>query len=149
MQIPWGSFWQKSRKPLKTGWLITAGLIAIYLGLIAPMNQVRSIAAESATGLAASSEWQPVSMWHQTHLGAMLEKGVVGGVPGGVPTSKEGYVDLHSVDALPAPPPPPPSSAPDDRKTIRNDAMDLIVKSPRDTSEKIRQLAQQLGGFLV
>jgi hypothetical protein len=27
--------------------------------------------------------------------------------------------------------------------------MDLVVKSPRDTSEKIRQLATQLGGFLV
>ncbi len=34
-----------------------------------------------------------------------------------------------------------------DRKTIRNGAMDLIVKSPKDASEKIRQ--QQLGGFLV
>lgn len=40
-------------------------------------------------------------------------------------------------------------STPDDRTTIRNGAMDLVVKSPRDTSEKIRQLATQLGGFLV
>ena len=149
MQIPWGSFWQKSRKQLKTGWLITAGLIAIYLGSIEPMNEARSIAAERATGLAASSEWQPVSMWHQTHLGAMLEKGVAGGVPGGVAADEEGSVETASVDGLPAPPPPPPRSAPDDRKMVRNGAMDLIVKSPRDTSDKIRLLAQQLGGFLV
>jgi hypothetical protein len=36
-----------------------------------------------------------------------------------------------------------------DRKTIRNSSMDLIVKNPRDASEKIRQLADRTGGFLV
>jgi len=66
-----------------------------------------------------------------------------------MPADEKGSVEMASVDALPAPPPPPPKSAPDDRKMIRNGAMDLIVKSPRDTSEKIRHLAQQFGGFLV
>jgi len=32
---------------------------------------------------------------------------------------------------------------------IRSSLMDLVVKSPRDTSDKIRQLAEQAGGFLV
>jgi hypothetical protein len=36
-----------------------------------------------------------------------------------------------------------------DRKTIRNEAIALIVKNPRETSEKIRQLAERSGGFLV
>jgi hypothetical protein len=149
MQIPWGSRWQKSRKALKTGWLITAGLISLYIGAIKPREEVRGIATERAAGLAAGSQWEPVSLWQQTRLSAMLQKGVVGGVPGGVTANDEGAVETASVDAAPAPPPPPPKSAPDDRKTIRNGAMDLIVKSPRETSEKIRQSAERLGGFLV
>ena len=36
-----------------------------------------------------------------------------------------------------------------DRKMVRTASMDMIVKSPRDTSEKVRQLAERLGGFLV
>jgi len=36
-----------------------------------------------------------------------------------------------------------------DRKMIRTASMGLVVKSPRDTSEKIRLLAEQSGGFLV
>jgi hypothetical protein len=35
------------------------------------------------------------------------------------------------------------------RKTISSGSMDIVVKSPRDTSEKIRQLAEGSGGFLV
>src|SRR6266849_2523066 len=148
MQIPWGSFWQKSRKPLKTGWRITAGLIAVYVGAIEPREGARGISTEKATGLSATAGWEPVSLWRQTSVSRLAE-GVVGGVPGGMPADEKGSVEMASVDALPAPPPPPPKSAPDDRKMIRNGAMDLIVKSPRDTSEKIRHLAQQFGGFLV
>src|SRR6266567_2609235 len=149
MKIRFGAFWQNSRNRLKAAWLIMAGLIAIYVGAVEPMNQARSIAAERSTGLAASSEWQPASMWHQSRLSAMLQSGVVGGVPGGITADKEGAtVDMASADALPAPPPPPPR-APADRKMIRSSLMDLVVKSPRDTSDKIRQLAEQAGGFLV
>src|SRR5260370_33298209 len=99
MQIPWGSFWQKSRKQLKTGWLITAGLIAIYLGSVGPMNEARRIAAERATGLAARSEWQTLSKGHQTHLGAKLEKGTAAGVPGRLADEEQGAVDTACVCA--------------------------------------------------
>jgi Domain of unknown function (DUF4349) len=37
----------------------------------------------------------------------------------------------------------------EERKMIRTSSMDLIVKSPRETSEKIRILAEQSGGFLT
>jgi hypothetical protein len=55
--------------------------------------------------------------------------------------------ETASLGSLPAPPPPPPGS--EDRKTVRTAAIDLMVKIPRDTSEKIRQLAEHVGGFLV
>src|SRR5438477_8848366 len=147
MKIAWGRFSQKSGKQLRAGWLITAGVIAIYIGAIEPMNQVRGIATSKEAGLAASSQWEPLSMWHQTRLSTMLQKGVAGGVPGGIAGREGAAVDMAIVDALPAPPPPPIAS--EDRKTIRNGFMDLVVKNPRDTSDKIRQLTERAGGFLV
>ena len=148
MQIPWGSFWQRSKKPLKTGWLITAGLIAAYIGAIEPRENARGISAGRATGLNASAEWKPQSYWRQSSVSSLVQ-GVVGGVPGGSAAKEEVSLQAASVSGVPAPPPPPPGSAPDDRKTIRNGAMDLIVKRPRDSSEAIRQLAERVGGFLV
>jgi hypothetical protein len=141
------TIWQKSRSRLKTGWLMTAGLVAIYLGAVQPMNSIKGIATEKGVGLAAGAEWEPISMWHQTRLSSMFQRGVVGGVPGGITAAKQGAtVDMASVDALPVAPPPRNS---EDRKTIRTGLMDLVVKSPRDASEKIRQLAERAGGFLV
>ncbi|MCU1272005.1 MAG: hypothetical protein JWN74_3299 [Acidobacteriaceae bacterium] len=41
------------------------------------------------------------------------------------------------------------SGAEPERKMIRTASMDLLVTNPRQTSEKIRVLAEQAGGFLV
>ena len=150
MEIVWGRFWQKSRNRLKAGWLMTAGLVAIYVGAIEPMNQVRGIAQGRATGLAAS-EWQPISMWRSARpFSASMRKaeGVVGGVPGGIASGKARSVQMASFvayDALPS----AKTAGSGDRKTIRTSSMDLIVKSPADSAEKIRQLAAKANGFLV
>jgi hypothetical protein len=67
MVICWGMFPTKSRKALKTGWLITAGVLALYLGVIQPRDRARGIASQKATGLAAVSGdvgWEPISLWH-------------------------------------------------------------------------------------
>ena len=53
MQTRLGNFWHESRAYLKTGWLITAGLIALYLGAIAPLENARSNSMQKATGLSA------------------------------------------------------------------------------------------------
>ena len=41
------------------------------------------------------------------------------------------------------------SEGAEERKMIRTASMDMLVKSPKETSEKIRLLAEQIGGFLV
>jgi hypothetical protein len=41
------------------------------------------------------------------------------------------------------------AEASDDRKLVRNGSIDLIVQHPADAAERIRQLAEQMGGFLV
>jgi hypothetical protein len=153
MVIRWGVFYTKSRTALKTGCLITAGVIALYLGVIQPRDQARGIASEKATGLAAVSGsvvWEPISLWRQTsilpHLRseAYLQKGIVGGVPvdravvapAALMTFSGGRNDGEE-------------SSSEDRKLIRTESLGLIVKTPAETAEKIIQIAQRAGGFLV
>ena len=149
MEIAWGKFWQVSRGRLRTGWLITAGLVAVYIGAIEPMNRYREIATQGETGIGAVA-FDSNAMWHEMRpLHALLRKdtpedGYIAGVAG---ARKSVVLEMAANDALPAPPPPPGASA--DRKMVRTAAMELTVKSPRETSEKVRQLAERLGGFLV
>src|SRR6266852_62742 len=152
--IRWGVFSTKSRKALKTGWLITAGVIALYLGVIQPRDRARGIASERSTGLAAVSGgvgWEPISLWHQTSIlphfaRTSVAKDIVGGAS----------VDRAVVmNYLVAPPPPGNSSGGEvegsspDRKLVRTASLGLIVKTPAQTAEQIIQLAQGAGGFLV
>jgi len=160
MAIRWGVFSTKSRKALKTGWLITAGLVALYVGVIEPRDRARGIASERGTGLAAASGgvgWEPVSLWRQISILPHVSreayfqqdvtkqyKGVVGGVPvdravvaraslmtfsGGGGSGEEGMSE--------------------DRKLVQTATVGLIVKTPAEIAEKIIQLAQGAGGFLV
>jgi uncharacterized protein DUF4349 len=145
MKLVWGKLCEKSRNRLKAAWLVTAGVVAIYVGAVAPINEMRTVRQERASGLAAVAEWQPASMWHggYTMRLPMLQKGVIGGVPGGTvdrarvarsvaePASASAYLDSD-----------------DERKVIRIASMDLVAKIPRETSEKIRQLAERSGGFV-
>ena len=143
MQIRWGRFWHKSRAHLKTGWLITAGLVALYLGAIGPLENSRSISVQRATGLGAvASERRSFSLRSPNRLrvSGNVMRGVIGGVPGGVPPR-----DTMTLNAtVPA----APSAGSEDRKLIRTGAMDLVVKNPGEVAEKIRQLADRMGGFL-
>ena len=149
MEIVWGKFWQKSRTRLKAGWLITAGIVAIYIGAIEPINQVKGIAQERAAGLAAVTGWQPVSLCRSMRIlpiSAPMADSLVGGVPGGIAAGKAGSVMPASSidrDALPN------ANETEDHKMIRTSSLDLIVKNPADTSDKIRRLAENAGGFLV
>jgi hypothetical protein len=153
MVVRWGVFSAKSRTALKTGWLITVGVVALYLGLIHPRDQARGIASEKATGLAAVSGgvgWEPISLWRQTSIlphfrsEAYLQKGIVGGVPvdravvapASLMTFSGGRADGEQ-------------SSSEDRKLVRTESLGLIVKTPAETAEKIVKIAQAAGGFLV
>jgi len=152
MAICWGAFSTKSKKALKTGWLITAGLLAFYVGVIQPRERARGIASEKATGLAAVSGgvgWEPLSLWRQTsilpHLNreAYLQKGAVGGVP--VDRAVVARASLMTFSGSGS----GEEGASEDRKLVRTATLGLIVKTPAETGEKIVQLAQGAGGFLV
>ncbi len=63
-----------------------------------------------------------------------IEAALGGGGGGGDQVQAMGYVSGATLD---------------DGKMTRNASIDLIVKSPRESADKIRQLAQAAGGFLV
>jgi hypothetical protein len=153
MVIRCGVFSAKSTKALKAGWLITAGVVVLYLGVIQPRERVRGIASQRATGLAAVSGsvgWEPLSLWRQTSLlphsrrEAYLQKGVVGGVPSDrvavVPASLATFSGGASDKQ---------ESASEDRKLAKTAGLDLLVKAPGESTEKIVQIAQSAGGFLA
>ncbi|HYL16541.1 MAG TPA: DUF4349 domain-containing protein [Terriglobales bacterium] len=139
MEKSWNAFWQDRRKWLKTGWLITAVLLAVYGGVIRPLRAFRGIAMEKTTALAAierNRHW--LVPLPQSVDNATLAAGVIGGVPGGAGSrSAPTMTYLSTSDGLA------------DRKLVRTSSIDLLVKRPAESAEKIRSLAERVGGFLV
>ena len=139
MEKGWHAFWQDRRKWLRTGWLITAVLLAVYGGVIRPSRAFRGIAMEKTTALAAierNRHW--LVPLPQSVDNATLAAGVVGGVPGGVGSrSAPTMTYLSTSDGLA------------DRKLVRTSSIDLLVKRPAESAEKIRSLTERVGGFLI
>jgi len=136
--------WQRSRKWLKTGWLITAGVMAVYIGAIQPQQDFRGIAEQRATGLGAV-EQRRNQHWPRRLLLASQTRavaGFVGGVPGGLEQQASLMTYVSPVAS-------PEASLAEGRKLVRTSSMDLVVKSPAEAAEKVRQLAERMGGFLV
>ncbi|HEV3208278.1 MAG TPA: DUF4349 domain-containing protein [Terriglobales bacterium] len=144
MQIVWGSFWRRSRKWVKAGWLIMAGVVALYIGAIEPQQNAREISSQRATGLDAVA-WEPISLWRQARLVPHREGRSVAGVPGGLRGDEIGVVRQAAMMAYIS----PPQSALADRKMVRTSSIDLVVKNPAAVAEKVQQLAEHMGGFLV
>jgi len=129
MKLAWGMLWEKSRNRLRAAWLFTAGIVAIYIGAIAPMDAGRGIATERGAGLAVMSTALPQSTGY-----AM---GVIGGALQNRMPAK--MAAMSYVDALPGS---------EDRKTIRTASLDAITNKPHEVGTQVRKLAEQAGGFV-
>jgi hypothetical protein len=150
MRLPCKSLCDESRKWLKAAALAIAGLAALYVGALQPLQKAREVAEQRATGLAASRSMQFYERGSFDRLASNRSSGTAGGVIGGVPGGvSEGKILPLAMVAESAPPPPPPPPADDSRKLVRSDSLDLVVKHPSETAEQIRQIAIRLGGFLV
>jgi len=140
MNWTWGSFWQGSRKWLKVGWLIAAGLVAVYIGAVEPMQLKRIIAEQKATGLGAVAGGSLMPRRQNS-----LQTYVAGGIVGGVPQNRVAVSTMLASAAPDA----DKAESDEDRKLVRTGSMDLVVKDPGAAAEQIRQLAERVGGFLV
>ena len=161
MSMTWGSRFRllmtSSRTYLKAGWLVVAGVVALYVGAIRPYEGVRGGGISREYGIASSRGGgsEPVALWKSAgvsnYLGTSVDhaavQGVVGGVPGGVYAERQAL----SMMALSTAPQAASASAEGsaDRKMIRTSSLDMVVQHPAEAAEKIRALAERVGGFLV
>jgi Domain of unknown function (DUF4349) len=123
-------------------------LSALYFGTMGPSQGNRGIAAEKGTGLAAT-QWDPISLWREPFSERVFEAGesqMSGVVRMIADRTGEPQSQPAAMTYLPKQKSPTSDT---DRKMVRNSSMDLVAKNPADTAEKIRQLAERLGGFLV
>jgi len=144
MSVSWGSRLRSfltSSKNLKMGWLITAGIVALYVGVISPHEVERGIARSGGTGLAAVAGSEPIRLWREAAMPHMARIRVSDSNK----VAEDQDVQPPVMAALIAPPAPQDA----ERKTIRTSSIDLIVQKPADAVEKIRRLAEGMGGFLV
>jgi hypothetical protein len=136
----------RNKKNLQTGWLIAAAILALYIGAIREHEATEEIANSKASGLAGYSA-EPLALWKQAR------------VPSGIARMREVVADQSPADAdkvqmaaflNAAAAPGFQSQASDaDRKMVRTASIDLVVQKPVEAAEKIRNLAEASGGFLV
>lgn len=134
MDITWGMFSGKTSRWARTGWLAVAGLTALYIGGIRPYQIAKQSGIASGSGTEAFSG----DLFNSNRTAT---KQVV-----------ETQIAVNMQAAAPTPPPAGSSFAGDsnvDRKMVRTASLDLTVLHPSDIAEKIRQITQQAGGFLV
>jgi hypothetical protein len=131
-----------SDKSLRNGWLVALGLAALYVGAIRPYENTRRIACSRATGVSADrSAVGRLGYWRQARvfdqLGVLRDRGAlgeVGGVPGGIASSKRGSVQAMAYLSAPQSPGQPRDAATEDadkdRKIVRTSSLELVVAKP-------------------
>lgn len=132
--------WGNRQRLLRVVTMSTVLLLALYLGLITPMNEKRSVASSRATGLAATHNYYsppaaaPSNLLSRTSSGSVVA-GIVGGVPGGVAVTNIGSVKDQG--------------ATEERKVVSTGSLALIVLHPAEAVDRITQIAQSHGGYVV
>src|ERR1700721_2677964 len=71
MSVAWGSRWRSfwaTGKTLATAWMITAGVVALYVGVIRPNEITGGINNSKAAGLAGPRRAEPIALWRQMRI---------------------------------------------------------------------------------
>jgi hypothetical protein len=143
----WRSF-LTSGKNLKTGWLVTAGIVALYVGVIRPHQGVGGISNSRASGLAEMRP-DPLALWRHARF-APLARVSQDRIPDADKSIEEPRrVQTMAMMSASVAPADAPQDAESDQKMVRTSSIDLIVQKPAEAAEKIRRVAESVGGFLV
>jgi hypothetical protein len=133
---------------LKTGWLVSAGIVALYLGAIRPYEGVRGINNSKATGV-AEQRGEPIGLWRQARFAPLARASRDRSPDADKVVMEPNRVRTMAMLSSPESPAAAPHDADTDHMIVRTSSIDLVVQKPAEASEKIRKLAESLGGFLV
>jgi len=147
MSLAWGARWNsffRSTKSLQIGWIVAAGIVAVYLGIVRPQESRIGINNAKASGLAAVAERaEPLGMWRKSRLGSAVAGAAGSADVDKIPMSAAGFLAAAPQATADS------ANAEADRKMVRTATLEMLVQHPDDTAEKIRMLAEREGGFLV
>lgn len=125
--------WSKRKEILRGAILVVVGLTAIFNVVLRPAYHARGIASSRATGVAAEEEWAATSFWRSS-------TGLVGDAQQ-LMTYVSASLEAAPSDQL--------TEADTSRKVAHTSDLTVIVNSPGKTADKIRVLAEHLGGYLL
>jgi len=135
-------FWFNSQKWLKTGWLITAGLAALYVGAIEPLQTAKVVGNQRQTGLGAIGDRISILPLRHARTMTKLESNFPHETVGYGAQAKQAYLAESMIDARDF------QDMQQDRKLLRTAGMQIVVKSPAETAAKLVELAEDLGGYV-
>lgn len=136
-----------SGRSLRNGWLTLAGILALYMGAIRPLEIERGVASRKSTGPGSVAEFETASRRHEARFVSQRIAERIGGIVGGVPHAPGNFVSAALSSAVG--PESVRAQEDDERKTVRTASFDLVVRKPSEAIGKIRSLAENLGGFVV
>jgi hypothetical protein len=130
------------KKHLKTLGLAVVVLATLYAATIRPLE--RRLTYNTGINSSRGMVTEPLTLWRQTGFHTFYTqskaRGVIGGVAGGVP-------QMMSASMVQAPE--LSADKAEEREMVRTSAIELVVQHPAEAAEKIRSVAERLGGFLV
>lgn len=118
--------WKEQKYWYAVGFLVSTFLFALLV-LVSWHNSRRNLAEQRATGLAAIA---------QDPFASVLGQGVIGGVAGGVSRNRLATMAL-SVEAA------------SERQVVKRASMEVAVTTPNQTAERVGELVERLGGYVV
>jgi hypothetical protein len=132
------------QRHFRTFGLAAVVLAGLFVAAIRPLQRQRGRHMGIASSRAQVTE--PLGLWHQTGFDSVYPQSSAKGIVGGEPRSVQ--LKINSA-GLTAQEPESLAEGAEDRKMIRSSSIDLVVEHPAETAEKIRSMAEGLGGFLV
>lgn len=128
--------------------LTIGGWTGFYFALIFPLHYqyARQLSVHRSSGLAAEAGWEPISLWRQSSVFDLFHEPEIAAQRG---RGYHIYLKAGDSDKATDNELPDTGGSTAGRQIVRSAELDLEVKSPAESAEKIRALAERFNGYLV
>ena len=123
--------WLKNRDAVRIAVLGIVGLTAVHNAVFVPLFRLRGIATSKATALAAMEE--PPTLWERSPLGFVEDADLSAGILASLQSEPHDQISESTTI----------------RRVAHTSEFNIVVTNPIATADKIRELAESLGGNLL